>query len=140
MENSSDNGGVYADGALTWNIEEVSAWSSITVSFKVQVAESDIAQTISNKATVSAGDDSFITNEVINYTESTDDAENPDGDSDNNIEKDPVDKPEVKPDSEKPASPQTGDRSILCLVMLLLISCGSFAVTAAYGKKKKEEN
>ena len=65
---SADNGGVYADGKITWEIAEVEPWSTITVAFKVTVDANVGAETITNEANVVEGENSYTTNEVTNYT------------------------------------------------------------------------
>ena len=67
VEGSADNGGVYEDGVITWEISDVPAWSTVTVSFKVTVNEGIGAKTIVNEAVVNDGTD-HRTNEVSNYT------------------------------------------------------------------------
>lgn len=67
VDGSADNGGVYADGKLTWQIDDVPAWQTVTVAFKVKVNENIGAQTLENKATITA-DNNYTTNTVTNYT------------------------------------------------------------------------
>lgn len=67
VEGSADNGGVYKDGVISWEIDKVGAWSTLTVSFKVKVNEGIGAKTIVNEAIVNDGSD-HKTNEVSNYT------------------------------------------------------------------------
>ena len=67
-EGSADNGGIYGDGVVTWNITDVPAWGSVTVSFKVIVNNNIGAQTITNEATVVEGENTYVTNPVSNYT------------------------------------------------------------------------
>lgn len=68
VDGSADNGGVYASGKLTWNVQDVPAWETVTVSFKAAVQENVGAVTIANKATVDDGSNGYNTNEVTNYT------------------------------------------------------------------------
>jgi len=68
VEGSADNGGVYNNGIVTWNIENVPAWSTVTVTFKVKVNEGIGAKVIENTATVEDETNSYITNKVTNYT------------------------------------------------------------------------
>lgn len=67
---SADNGGVYNEASkeLTWEINDVAAWSTVTVSFKVKVDANMKAVTIENKAAVVAGENEYQTNKVTNYT------------------------------------------------------------------------
>ncbi len=67
VDGSADNSGVYADGKLTWQIDDVAAWETVTVTFKVKVNEDIGAKTVENKATVEAGN-RYTTNTVTNYT------------------------------------------------------------------------
>ena len=64
---SADNNGVYADGKITWNIENMPAMSTVTVSFKVKV-NNEGNVTIKNAAEVKDGKNTYTTNEVSNYT------------------------------------------------------------------------
>ncbi|MBE6712703.1 MAG: DUF11 domain-containing protein [Ruminococcaceae bacterium] len=68
VENSADNGGVYNGGRLTWNISDVPAWESVTVSFKVKVNTKIGATTITNEAKVFDGTNTFTSNQVVNHT------------------------------------------------------------------------
>lgn len=68
VDGSADKGGVYADGKLTWTIQDVPVWETVTVSFKVAVKEEVGAVTIANKATADDGSNVYHTNEVTNYT------------------------------------------------------------------------
>lgn len=64
VEASADNGGVYADGVITWNVN-VPAHKSITVSFKVTVDAAG-GETLTNQATVKKGGNTYSSNEVTN--------------------------------------------------------------------------
>ena len=68
VENSADHDGVYSDGVLTWTIDEVPAWGKVTVAFMVKVDENVEAETITNKAIVKEGNNTYTTNSVTNYT------------------------------------------------------------------------
>ena len=68
VENSADHDGVYSDGVLTWTIDEVPAWGKVTVAFMVKVDENVEAETITNKAIVKEGNNTYKTNEITNYT------------------------------------------------------------------------
>ncbi|MBR2152289.1 MAG: DUF11 domain-containing protein, partial [Clostridia bacterium] len=68
VANSADNGGVYKDGKLTWNLTDVQPWTTVTVAFMVTVDENIGAVTIPNKAEVNVGNNNYVTNEVKNHT------------------------------------------------------------------------
>lgn len=59
---SADNGGALADGILTWNLKEVAAGDTVTVSFKVKVTTS--AAAVTNTAEVREGENTYKTNAV----------------------------------------------------------------------------
>jgi len=65
---SADNGGVYNNGTLVWNIEDVPAWSTVEVTFKVTVNSGIGAVRIENQATATDGTNNFTTEKVTNYT------------------------------------------------------------------------
>ncbi len=65
---SADNGGVYDDGVLTWNISDIPAWSTVTVAFQVTVNENIGAVTIDNQAKANDGTNNYETKWVSNYT------------------------------------------------------------------------
>ncbi len=67
VENSADNGGIYADGALTWNVE-LDAGESVTVSFQVKVMDKNAD--IDNQAHSYDGKNQLDSNIVSNYTPS----------------------------------------------------------------------
>ena len=115
VEGSADNGGVFADGAIVWNVKDIPAWGTVTVSFKVKVDANIGAVTIENKATATNGTSTYETKVVTNHTASK-----------------PID-PTI------PVNPQTGDNTNLTLWFALLsISSGGFIITATYGRKKEE--
>ena len=68
VEDSADNGGVYADGVITWDFENLPAWSTVTVAFKVTVNDDLGAVTVQNSAKASDGNNSYETGLVTNYT------------------------------------------------------------------------
>lgn len=68
VEGSTSLGGVFADGKLTWNIQDVPAWATVTVTFKVTVNQSIGAVTIENQATATDGVNDYKTETVTNYT------------------------------------------------------------------------
>lgn len=59
VENSADNGGVYADGKLTWNLT-LNPEENKTVSFCVSVADAEVS--VSNQAIVLEGENRWETN------------------------------------------------------------------------------
>jgi uncharacterized repeat protein (TIGR01451 family) len=108
VDGSADNGGVYADGKLVWALD-VPAWSTVTVSFKVTVDDSDESVIINNVATATDGETDYETNLVTNFTVEI-----------------PVENPE------------TGDGSMLQLwSAVLVISCGVIVATATVIRKKR---
>jgi len=66
VEGSADNGGVYADGVITWKLQ-LAAGESKTVSFQVKVAGSKV--TITNQATALEGENKLQTNQVTTPVE-----------------------------------------------------------------------
>ena len=64
VEGSADNGGVFADGVLTWNIANVAADATVTVSFQVEVTGKNV--TVVNGADVLEGENTYRTNIVAN--------------------------------------------------------------------------
>lgn len=68
VKGSVDNGGVYENGAVVWNISAVPAWATVTVSFKVTVNENIGAAAIRNQATATDGSNTYETRWVTNYT------------------------------------------------------------------------
>jgi len=68
VEGSATNGGVYADGVLTWTLQDVAAWSTVEVAFDVIVDEDIDAETIENTAQVYDGENTYETKPVTNYT------------------------------------------------------------------------
>ena len=111
VEGSADNGGVYADGVITWTLE-IEAGAEVTVSFKVKIDQLSDA-TLRNQASAVEGKNSYTTNEVTN----------------------PTGKPEI------PSNPQTGDHMQLYLwIAILFVSGGVLTATLIIGNKKKEPN
>ena len=140
---SADNGGVYVDGVITWDLE-VEAGETVTVSFKVTVDAIDEATedaTIANKATIIEGSNTYITNEVTNPIEKVESELEPQPEP----EPEPEFKPELKPEPEpetkpepKPESPKTGDASNPFLWFALMFVSGGTAFAA--GRKLKRLN
>lgn len=65
---SADNGGVFEDGKLVWNIQNVPAWATVSVAFKVTVNTKIGAVTIQNQATATDGTNNYKSEWVTNYT------------------------------------------------------------------------
>lgn len=68
VEGSATNGGVYDNGTIVWDLKNVSAWSTVTVTFKVKVNSGVGAVTIENQATATDGVNDYKTETVRNYT------------------------------------------------------------------------
>ena len=64
VEGSASDGGVYADGKITWTIENVPAGGTGTVTFQVTVNDDSNGETIENTAKVNDGENDFSTNAV----------------------------------------------------------------------------
>ncbi len=62
VANSADNGGVLEGGVLTWNLTEIAADTTVTVSFQVKATVPDV--TVINSAVVLEGENTYNTNEV----------------------------------------------------------------------------
>ncbi len=121
VEGSADNGGVYENGKLTWIVEGVEKWQTVTVSFKVTVDAGAEAVTVKNKATADDSHNTYTSNEVVNYTQ---DVPVPDDD--------PVPTPEL---------PQTGENTMLHLwFALLFVTSGTIGITVRKKKKATTED
>ena len=117
VEGSADRDGVYENGVIVWQLQNVAPWETVIVTFKVKVNEQIGEATIRNRATATEGENTYETNLVSNHTEERQ-PENP-GASDN---------------------PQTGDDTKLHLwVMLLVTSSLGFGATILLGRKKENE-
>ena len=114
VEGSADNGGVYENGAVVWNITGIPAWSTVTVAFKVTVNRGIGAATIDNQATATDGTNHYETQWVSNYTEP----------------------PQIPP------IPQTGDTTNLqTWFTILFLSCGALlTIMLRTGKREEAEN
>ena len=135
VDGSADNGGVYKEGVITWT-KDVAANTAITVSFKVKVNANIGAKIISNEATIVEGENSYITNKVVNYTFEEKGDTNTDNNNDNNT--DTTDNSGTPTTSTTGSRVDTGDTSDLWLWFALLFICGGVLVgTVIYGKKKK---
>ncbi len=67
VDGSADQGGVYADGMLTWTISGVAPDETVTVRFDVVVTDSEIV--VENQAKVLEGENTYNTNIVTNPVE-----------------------------------------------------------------------
>jgi len=124
VDGSADNGGVYKDGKLIWNIN-LAAGESKTVTFKVKVVDTNII--VVNQASALEGNSKLDTNIVKNPVESEPKTSS---DSDSNP------KPTPNP---VPVSPQTGDNSNIHLWFVLLFIGGSSIIgVTVYRIRRKE--
>lgn len=64
VEGSADKGGSFANGTVSWQLTNVPAGETVTVSFRAKVANTDTA--VSNTATVVDDENTYTTNEVTN--------------------------------------------------------------------------
>lgn len=111
VSGSADQGGVYENGAVVWNIEDVPAWSSVSVTFKVTVNTTVEAVNIVNQATIIEGKNTYRTNQVTNSAEV----------------------PQI------PSNPKTDDTIDLQLwFTILILSCGALVAVMAWGRKQNE--
>lgn len=114
VEGSADQGGVYGNGALTWQLENVAPWATVTVSFKVKVNAQ--AEKVENTANAEDGTNRYTTNTVANE----------------------VEKETPPPAQEENQPPNTGDETMVGLFTgLMLVSATMLAVLIVC--KKKEE-
>jgi len=65
VDGSADHDGVYADGKVTWELT-VPADTAVTVTFQARVTAG--GATIANEAKVISGNNTYTSNEVVNYT------------------------------------------------------------------------
>ena len=121
---SADKGGELKNGEVVWTLENVAAWETVEVTFKVTVNANIGTATIENKAIATDGTNSYESNVVTNNTvQVPTEPENP------NNPTPPAD----------PENPKTGDAAKLNLwIAMLLISGGGFIITATYGRKQEE--
>ena len=68
VANSADAAGVYDNGIITWNIPNIPAWATVTVTFRVTVNENVGAAQIKNQATADDGNNQYESRWVSNYT------------------------------------------------------------------------
>ena len=115
VADSADNGGICTEDVLLWNLEQIPAWSTVTVSFKVTVNTGIGNATIDNQATATDGSNSYESRWVSNYTEE--------------IPEEPED-----PEPPKPSIPKTDDQSLLLWMTILILSCGALITLLTLGK------
>ena len=145
VEGSADNNGAYASGAITWDLQGIDAWETVTVSFKVTVNADIGAATIENKATASDGTNSYTTNVVTNTTpepptQPTTEPTAPSNPSDPTTPTEPTTPttPSNPTEPTIPGNPQTGDGFDMSLwFTLLILSCGGFIITAICRKEEE---
>jgi len=139
VDGSADNGGVYADGKITWQINDVEPFGTATVSFKVKVGDILAKTAIDNTASVDDGTNKFETNTVS--TTVPEPAPDPDPTPTPTPTPDPTPTPtpdpEPKPEVET-VVPDTSDNSNVTLWMLLLVISGGAAFTTVIIKKKEQ--
>lgn len=114
---SASSGGAYANGKLVWELENIPAWTTVTVQFQVTVTSGLDAVTIENQATAQSGSESYQSNLVSNFTEKQ--------------------TPPVVPD---PSNPKTGDGANLLLAGAMMLASSGGLITTTRLKKKKEED
>lgn len=114
---SADNGGVFADGKLVWDIDDIPAWSTVTVTFKVTVNANIGAVTIKNQATAAEGTNSYETEVVSNFTV-VEPTPTPTPNPDPNPEQEPDPTPEPTPEPSV-GSAKTGDQTPLAMYLIL---------------------
>jgi len=144
LNDSADQGGVYTDGIITWTME-VEAGKTITVSFKVKVADVD-DQTIVNTAKIQEGGNIYTTNAAAVTVEKPE-PEPTDPPTDPTVPTDPETKPtdpetkptdpETKPTDPEAVNPDTGDRSEPGFLFLLMILGAAAAVMVFLAGRKK---
>ena len=89
VDGSADNGGVFADGKITWTLQNLAPDATVTVSFKVTVnANNGVA--VKNDAVVKIGDNEYTSNETNNPTGNDPKKEVYTGSSTTNIDGQPV--------------------------------------------------
>ncbi len=134
VEESADNGGVYGDGIISWNLENVPAWGRVVVSFKVTVDTDVKAATIENIAKVEDGYNEYTTNQVTNYTE--DDEE----EKKETIIIDDGEEQESQGETKPSSGPKTGDSTATgtwsILMFTSLMACGVLLIIE---KKRRNE-
>lgn len=115
--------GVYADGIITWTLENVPAGEEVTVTFQAKVTA---AGEVSNTAQIVENDTNAVfTNETVTKVEEKEPEKEPE-------------KPPVQPPVTPPATPQTGDSFNAGLFISLMV-LSSFGLAALLVGKKREE-
>lgn len=115
LEDTVSNLGTVSNGVIIWNIDEIEAGESVTVSFQVEIPTVTEDTVFENTATV---------------------AFDKDGD-DEPDEEEPTNTVEVE--VKNPDIPDTGDTSMALWVMFLMLSGAGFVMTLFYGKRKEQE-
>lgn len=138
---SADNGGVFADGTLTWELKDIPAWETVTVTFKVTVNADVGAVRIENQAFATDGENAFETKIVANHTVEVPVPSEP---PTTPTEPDPSEPPAPSTPStpsDGPNVPKLDDSAKLGLwITIMTLSCCGFVLTATHGRKKETEN
>ncbi len=146
VDGSADHDGVYADGMLTWAIEDVAPDATVTVSFQVTVIDANV--TLINSATVLEGENEYQTNEVSNSvpeettTTTTSTTTTTVPTTTTTAPTTTTTAPSTTTTvPTSPAAPQTGDSTnLLMWFALLFISGGTiFGMTLTERKRKTDE-
>lgn len=116
---SADNGGVHSGGKVIWDIQDVPAWNTVTVTFQVTVNSNAGGAEIENVAKATDGTNRYTTNKVVSEVQVPDQP--------------------TEPPAPTPQTPQTGDdfRAVTFITLMVLSSLGLAAILAC---KKQEEN
>lgn len=133
VDGSADQGGVYADGTVTWTLN-VKANETVTVAFKAK-ADAAVGTAITNKATVVEGRNSYTTNEVKTEITTPTDVTPPET---------PVLPPEQPPvqspvQPTTPTIPDTGDTMNLWMWIALMVVSGGCLFGTLRVLKQKED-
>ena len=133
VTDSADQEGLYEDGILLWDLEQIPAWSAVTVSFKVTVNRGIGNETIENQATATDGTNHYESRWVTNYTQ-----EKEPEPVDPTDPTEPTEPTEPTPQPTTPSNPKTNDQSLLLWFALLILSCGALVTILSVGKKTNE--
>lgn len=132
ITDSADNGGVYQDGKITWDIQDIPSWTTVTVSFKVRVNTNIGAVGITNQASVVDAYNSYDTNMVVNYIPHVPGGEEP--------QPTPTPGPGGSTPETPNGAPKTGDSANLPLWYAVMgLSAVGILVTCVPAKKRREE-
>ena len=141
VDGSADNGGVYSNGEIVWEIEDVQPWTTVTVAFMVTVDECEESVVIKNVADLSTDQNEYTTNEVVNEVEVIEE-ENPDN-PENPEDENPDDQPsrdETTENSQNPQNPETGDYVNVAMLVALAFVSGGILLWSAISRKKEKYN